>query len=163
MYQGIWTGETFAELGRDEAGPWSGHHIDRRIFDRALAGAARSAGVQFIEEHADYFIEDPERVGGVVTRKGRQIQARFTVHASGRAQLAARRWQIPRTFFSSHLVARTGLLREHPRSTALSHEPRFVPGATGWTWIAPEADGICTVTQVICKGLAPPALPCGTT
>lgn len=89
-----WGGERLIvhDAIHDPHGP--GWHLDRRRFDQELRDAARSAGVQGLQER----LERVSRIAGgwLLRLSGTKVHARWLIDASGRASILARRLGVGR-------------------------------------------------------------------
>ena len=79
-------------------------HVDRAALDQRLFEHARALGVEFLWEGVSKVETSGERVTGLVTAGGRQVDARWYVDASGTARLFSRAMDVPVTFYGRSKV-----------------------------------------------------------
>ncbi len=159
LYSGIYAGNNYTPLGQDENGPWQGMHIDRRIFDVQLVTAIKNAGVVVrSNEKVENLLVEGNRVVGIKTTSS-EINATYTIDASGKKGFAGKQLNFKRRFFSPLLHCWTGISAykgSFPLDTRAAH---FIPDIDGWTWLAPQPPEHCAWTRLSLKSeksLAPP-------
>lgn len=162
-YEGITINNELYPLGKDEAGAWQGHHINRKLFDEALLQTVIQQGSPvFQNESVEDIITQNDRVTGVITKSGSVLNGRFLIDASGQSRIAGRKCGFKNSFYSPPLVAWTGVSGNMPGGSLFlkKNSTAFIPHAAGWTWLAPELPGTCSWTRLAIKGRAdffPPA------
>lgn len=162
VYEGIQVNEQIDPLGEDRHGPWQGWHINRKIFDEALLRTVAAQGIDVLYETTvtDLLLQE-ERITGIRTSTGLEINAAFIIDASGDKRFAGKRLRFNEVHCSPPLVAWTGIAEGLPPTHALYERKytSFIPASSGWTWLAPEFNGRCTWTRLSIKGehhLLPP-------
>jgi flavin-dependent dehydrogenase len=143
-YRGIWRDGVFSPLGGDELGPWIGHHVDRARFDAALLAHAVRCGAVHVPHKVVDVLRLPDRVGGVSTSGG-AVSADYVVDGSGRHRVLGRRLGFEERVSSPPMIAWSAMV--HPDRQG--GDPRFRTKLDGWSWIAPEADGLATWTRLV--------------
>lgn len=159
-YHGIWRGDAFTPLGRDEHGVWIGRHIDRVEFDARMLSIAERTGAKVVVGRVDDILMECDRATGVVTSAG-TIATAVVIDGSGRSAIVARRLGMQEVATSPPLIAWSALLDD---VTSRDREPSFTEFDDGWEWLAPEARGRATWTRLVVAGrsrVARPAIPAG--
>lgn len=154
VYDGITVADHFTALGADESGAWKGHHIDRNLFDKYLLEAARSQGVNILEdETVREIIEEGNRVTGVRTSPGKTIHSKYVIDASGYKRIAGKKLKFKEKFYSPSFVVWTGITENIKPFFFETQKTQFIPSVNGWSWIAPEPPDRCTWTRLSIKGV----------
>ncbi len=163
VYEGVQTGHHFSPLGSNADGsPWLGTHINRNIFDAALLQTAVQAGVAIIRNDSVVdFMQEQGWITGVRTYSGNEIKSKYVIDASGRKRIGGKKINLKEVFYSPPLFAWSGVTEiPDPGHAVFGNQfTKFIPAATGWTWLAPEPPHRCTWTRLAVKGrqsLEPP-------
>jgi len=152
LYTGIYAGKNYATLGEDENGIWHGMHIRRDIFNAQLLHHVQQAGVSVVyDQKVDDFILENERVVGVKSWS-QEWYAKYIIDASGKQALAGKKLKWKRQFFSPPLICWTGISKCEEPFPVDPNAAHFIPGKTGWTWLAPQPPHYCAWTRLSMKG-----------
>src|SRR4030095_12556264 len=134
-YSGIYSGTTYAPLGKDENGVWQGMHINRRIFNSQLLHHIRNSGANVLySEMVEDFILENNIVIGITARSGK-FYAKYIIDASGKKAIAGKKLNFKRKFYSPPLFCWTGVSvidETFPFDLNAAH---FIPGNDEWTWL----------------------------
>lgn len=154
IYEGIITRDQYQSLGKDEQDDWHGHHIDRKLFDRAFLEECKRQGVQIIEAVVENTITGNGRVSGITTHKGETIKCSFVIDATGHKRLLGRKLGFRNSFYSPPLISWTGMAENIPPDFYFFKEKKahFIPDQNGWTWLAPLAPDRSAWTRLEKKG-----------
>lgn len=147
-YTGIYDGNLFQELGRDEKGSWTGTHIDKPGFVKSLFAVALSYGLVVITGEKIKTIRREKDYVMVNTSTGNQIKSRFIIDGSGKEQIAGKLFKMSKTNFSSPIICWSGLNRITDSNLMDSLKTSFQKDGQNWLWLAPEINHYCTWTQV---------------
>jgi len=128
-------------------GPQKGFNIDRSLFDCLLLEMCMGKGVDVLfEEKIDAFVEQGRRITGVRTSSGKKIAGRYVIDGTGVGQMGGRRLGLKKLLLSPPFKVWTGI--GAMKGNFESGWAYFIPRKTGWTWLAPEADGRCSWTRL---------------
>lgn len=156
VYEGIQTGPHFSPLGSDEDGsPWLGTHINRSLFDAALLQTAAQAGINIIRNDAVIdFMQEQDWITGVRTSSGTEINSKYVIDASGHKRIGGKKLHFREVFYSPPLFTWSGVaaIGDAAHPVFENRFTKFIPSATGWTWLAPEPPHRCTWTRLAMKG-----------
>ncbi|MGL6096240.1 MAG: NAD(P)/FAD-dependent oxidoreductase [Fimbriiglobus sp.] len=125
----------FSRYGADADGEWLGIQLPREDLDLALlAEAARSGCYVLQPRRAMAVLRKEGHVCGVRIDRGEEVQARWTVDASGGGHWLANRLGLPVEWRSIPLAVRYGYA--HQTAADVSEVPIFRREPVGWTWMA---------------------------
>ncbi|MEM9271966.1 MAG: tryptophan 7-halogenase [Cyanobacteria bacterium P01_F01_bin.143] len=152
-FGGIWfdsLGEQeYHAFGSDEDGPWQGYQAWGADFDSRLQALALARGAQLITSKATGVLKQGDRVVGIETSCGLNINAKVTLDASGRKHWLASQLEIPIDTFSPKLMAQTKYLEiNYSLDNEKSNLPRFSFDKYGWTWQADIKPNLRCVTRL---------------
>ncbi len=139
-HRGVWVAwdrpsPVFQPYGADTAGPWLGFQADRRRLRSILLAAAREGGAVVRRGRAPSApVLRGDRVAGVVL-DGAEVEARWTVDATGRRAWLARALRLDTLRRSPAMRARYGW-----DGPARGRDPELAATGTGWRWRAPLGD-----------------------
>ncbi len=159
LYSGVHAGITYTPLGEDSGGIWHGMHIHRPTFNYQLLHQVRNAGVSVrFNEKVESFIRENDKVIGIKTQTT-VLFARYIIDATGKKGLAGKKLNFKRKFFSPPLLCWTGISGYKETFPFDQHAAHFIPGNSGWTWLAPQPPDYCAWTRLSVvgeKSLVPP-------
>jgi flavin-dependent dehydrogenase len=154
-YPGIETGDIVADLGGDECGSFSGHHIDRDIFDRSLMQDLENFPIDIIqnEKIADIISYD-DCIVGVKIGDGREIISKYVIDATGYKKMTGYKLGLKEIFYSPPLFSWSGISngQSHTVLNKSNTNAKFIPQQNGWDWVAPISGGKFYWTGISTKG-----------
>jgi len=152
LYSGIMAGGVYNALGEDSNGIWQGMHINRELFNARMLHLVKYLGMNvMLNQSVDRFLSEDGKVTGIKTRFA-DLHAKYIIDASGKKAIAGKLLKFKRRFFSPPLVCWTGVSEIDGSFPYDHHAAHFIPGKTGWTWLAPQPPNYCSWTRLSVKG-----------